>query len=47
MAPLPQANDIDTVSARDILGRRYRDMVTGYEGTAIGVYHYLTGCSNP
>lgn len=43
--PLPQSNDIETVRASDILGHRYRDTVTGYEGVATGCYHYLHGCT--
>lgn len=32
--------------SKDIeLGRNYEDIVTGYSGMAIGVVHYMTGCS--
>lgn len=27
------------------LGRVYRDVLTGFEGVAVGVVDYLTGCS--
>lgn len=27
------------------LGRNYEDVVTGFSGMAIGVVHYITGCS--
>lgn len=26
------------------LGNRYRDSITGWEGIAVGEYHYLHGC---
>jgi len=26
------------------IGCKYRDLLTGYEGVAIGVCHYITGC---
>lgn len=29
----------------DILGRTYRDMVTGFTGVAVGHVEYLTGCN--
>jgi hypothetical protein len=27
------------------LGRSYEDLITGFSGMAIGVVHYMTGCS--
>lgn len=28
------------------LGQRYKDTVTGFEGTAVGIYHKLHGSSS-
>lgn len=42
---MTKTNDIDTVRAADILGLRYRDIITGYQGTATGCFHYLHGCT--
>ena len=28
-----------------VIGRKYKDLLTGYEGVAIGFCHYITGCA--
>ena len=32
------------VADKEMLGKGYRDVVTGYAGVVIGVSHYWTGC---
>jgi len=29
---------------RDVLGKKYRDVITGFTGTCVGEVTYLTGC---
>lgn len=33
------------MNSKDYLGKTFKDRVTGFEGVATGVHHWLTGCS--
>lgn len=30
---------------KEILGKKVKDVVTGFEGIAVGIAHYLNGCT--